>query len=203
MKGAQPHVGYLESLGAPPASGALYTQAHQNGVQPHIDYLEDFGPPPITGTPPSQAHLNGVDGPKGLTGMGGPNGFATSGHPLPNGHSKPRMESPFMIDNHQLSRQSPGGANVRSPPVISPQASSGGPMWINERGPSLGLGRRRSNLGDQAKDAFWKQNLVGKPPLLLLPVDKPRTAASSLADALQVSPLPSTGCSGHCETVCL
>lgn len=59
-------------------------------------------------------------------------------------------------------------------------------MYINERGPSLGLGRRRSNIGDQAKDAFWKATLAGKPPLLLLPVDKPRTAASSLADALQV-----------------
>ena len=163
MNGAQPHPGYIDSLGPPPAAPAL---------QPH------------------QPHLNGFDTfkdlavPNGDANQVGANGFAFSDVPLANGGPKARAPSPFMVNAGQIS--SPPAGGIKSPLVLSPRNSVGGPMFINERGASLGLGRRRSNIGDQAKDAFWKANLAGKPPLLLLPVDKPRTAASSLADALQV-----------------
>ncbi len=177
MNGPQPHVGFIDSLGPPPGSTPLPPQPYLNGLE---DPFNAHGSLPGSAPLQPQLHFNPLDDPfKAHSEL---NGFAIPPDGLANGDSRARIMSPFSTDSHELNlmrQKSPVG-------LLSPRTSQTGPLPLNERIHSLGLGRRRSNVADQAKDVFWKQNLLGKPPLLLLPVDKPRTAASSLADALQV-----------------
>ena len=159
MNGLQPHVGFIDSLGPPPGAAPLQPAPHANGF-----LSED----------PFKAHSDLQEGPL-------PNAFALPEDDFPSGDPQGRIKSPFSFDDHEVSLR-----RQKSPAQLTSPRMSGGPLPVSMRTPSLGLGRRRSNVADQQKDVFWKQNLLGKPPLLLLPVDKPRTAASSLADALQV-----------------
>ena len=82
-----------------------------HGAQPHPGYIDSLGPASAApGLQPLSPHLNGLDGFKdgmalnGRTELVGANGFAAPDAPLlPNGAAKAlRIASPFMVNATQV-----------------------------------------------------------------------------------------------------